>query len=28
MLATGIKLPGAATEFNQQIIEAIALKFK
>jgi len=27
MLATGIKLPGAVTDFNQQVVEAVALKF-
>jgi len=28
MLATGIKLPGAVTEFNRQVVEAVTLKFK
>ena len=28
MLATGIKLPGAVSDFNQQVIEAITLKFR
>jgi hypothetical protein len=27
MLATGIKLPGAVTDFNQRVFEAVALKF-
>jgi hypothetical protein len=27
MLATGIKLPGAVTDFNQQVVEAVELKF-
>ena len=26
MLVTGIKLPGAVTDFNQQVVEAVALK--
>jgi hypothetical protein len=28
MLATGIKLPGAVTDFNQRVVEAVALKFQ
>jgi hypothetical protein len=28
MLATGIKLPGAVSDFNQQVVEAITLKFR
>jgi len=28
MLATGIKLPGAVTDFNQQVVEAVTLKFR
>jgi len=27
ILATGIKLPGAVTDFNQQVVQAVALKF-
>jgi len=28
MLATGIKLPGAVTDFNQQVVEAVAIKLR
>jgi hypothetical protein len=28
MLAIGIKLPGAVTDFNQQVVEAVTLKFR
>ena len=28
MLSSGIQLPGAVTEFNQQVFEAVALKFR
>jgi len=28
MLASGIKLPGAVTEFNQRVFEAVTLKFR
>jgi len=27
MLASGVKLPGAVTDFNQRVFEAVALKF-
>ena len=27
MVVTGIKLPGAMTDFNQQVAEALSLKF-
>jgi hypothetical protein len=28
MLGTGIKLPGAVTDFIQRVFEAVALKFR
>ena len=28
MLVTGIKLPGAVTQFNQQVVNAVTLKFE
>jgi hypothetical protein len=28
MLSSGIQLPGAVTDFNQRVFEAVALKFK